>query len=97
MWLVGAAIATVRSQLLQRRIQYSAPCPQSYWGNLHWCHVYKACRILTALVAFAWMGWIILLFLIVISITFAVVNGAFGHPMHGRYDPRTSTYSTRRF
>jgi len=28
------------------------------WGNLNWCHTYTACRLLTAIVAFTWMSWI---------------------------------------
>ncbi|QRV84132.1 hypothetical protein RhiJN_12148 [Ceratobasidium sp. AG-Ba] len=26
------------------------------WPNLNWCQIYKPCRILVALMAFAWMG-----------------------------------------
>jgi hypothetical protein len=38
------------------------------------------------------MSWIILTFLLVLSILFTIVNKAFGEPMHGRYDPRESHY-----
>ncbi|KAJ3559349.1 hypothetical protein NM688_g402 [Phlebia brevispora] len=65
----------------------------TFWGNLHWCHEFLACRLLTTLVAFAWMGWIIIFLLLAISVMFAAANGAFGHPMHGRYDPRASAYA----
>ncbi|KAH9943628.1 hypothetical protein B0H21DRAFT_695466, partial [Amylocystis lapponica] len=68
----------------------------TYWGNLNWCWAYAPCRLLTALVAFAWMGWIVLLALLVISALFAVANSAFGDPLHGRYDPRLSQYGPSR-
>lgn len=65
---------------------------QSFWGNLNWCHEFSACRLLTALVAFAWMNWIILFSLLGLSVLFTIVNAAFSEPMHGRYDPRESHY-----
>jgi len=64
----------------------------NYWGNLRWCHTYKACRLLTAIVAFAWMGWVLILALLVMSLMFAVSNSAFSEPLHGRWDPRESHY-----
>jgi len=64
----------------------------SSWGNLHFCHQYQACRLLTALVAFAWMGWIMILMLLVMSALFAFSNNAFHEPLHGRWDPRESHY-----
>jgi len=64
----------------------------SFWGDLRFCHQYKACRLLTALVAFAWMGWIVIVILLLISIMFAVSNNAFHEPLHGRWDPRESHY-----
>jgi len=68
----------------------------SFWGDLAWCRHFQQCRILTALVAFAWMGFIILFTLLIISLLFAVSNEAFGKPLHGRYDPRASAYGPRR-
>ncbi|CEL56528.1 hypothetical protein RSOLAG1IB_07877 [Rhizoctonia solani AG-1 IB] len=35
------------------------------WPNLNWCQIYQPCRILVALIAFAWMGFILLTFLMV--------------------------------
>jgi len=61
-----------------------------FWGNLHFCHQYETCRLLTALVAFVWMGWIIIFVLLFISVMFAYANNAFGEPFHGRWDPRHS-------
>jgi len=66
------------------------------WGNLKWCWVYEPCRLLTALVAFAWMGWIVLFALLLVSALFALSNSAFGDPLHGRFDPRLSSYSGSR-
>jgi len=68
----------------------------SLWGNLHFCHMYRACRILTALVAFTWMGVIMLLALIVMSALFAISNRAFHEPLHGQWDPRESHYRDSR-
>ncbi|KAF8913672.1 hypothetical protein CPB85DRAFT_1375534 [Mucidula mucida] len=65
------------------------------WGNLSWCQQYQPCRILTAMLAFTWMGWIILTLIMVMSIMFVVVNGALLEPMHGRWDPRASIYGHR--
>lgn len=64
----------------------------SFWGDLRFCSHYKACRLLTALVGFAWMGWIMLFALLLISVMFAVSNNAFHEPLHGRWDPRESHY-----
>ncbi|ETW79581.1 hypothetical protein HETIRDRAFT_435012 [Heterobasidion irregulare TC 32-1] len=66
----------------------------SFWGDLGWCQQYQPCRILSALVAFAWLGWISLLFLIVLSLIHCVKNDAFGSPLHGRSYPRDSTVYT---
>ncbi|KAI0742220.1 hypothetical protein C8Q80DRAFT_1186786 [Daedaleopsis nitida] len=64
----------------------------TFWGHLSWCHQYWQCRVLTVLVAFAWMCWILTLVLIVISILFAIANSALFRPLHGRYDPHSSFY-----
>ncbi|KAJ7284559.1 hypothetical protein C8J57DRAFT_1431984 [Mycena rebaudengoi] len=72
-----------------------AAIASSIWGDLSFCHHFRACRILTAMLAFAWMSWIILLGLLVMSIFIAVVNAALFAPFHGRWNPRESTYSER--
>ncbi|KAL6307319.1 hypothetical protein BKA93DRAFT_727798, partial [Sparassis latifolia] len=59
------------------------------WGDLHWCWIYQPCRLLTALVAFAWIGWITILVLLVLSTLFVTVNRALYAPLHGRYDFRS--------
>ena len=48
--------------------------------------------MLTVLVAFAWMCWVITFALLLVSILFAAANSAFFHPLHGRYDPHASFY-----
>ncbi|RDX48450.1 hypothetical protein OH76DRAFT_1404711 [Lentinus brumalis] len=40
----------------------------SIWPNLTFCMQYAPCRILTAMMAFAWLGWTTLVGLIVIAI-----------------------------
>ncbi|KAJ7086147.1 hypothetical protein B0H15DRAFT_845568 [Mycena belliarum] len=66
------------------------------WGDLSFCHQFRACRILTAMLAFAWMSWIVLLCSLVASIFASIANAAFFAPFHGRWNPRESTYSNRR-
>jgi len=58
-----------------------------HWGDLGWCHSFKACRILTALLAFTWMSWIMTFFLTVSCIWYIVRNDGFSQPVHGRYYP----------
>ncbi|KAI0295167.1 hypothetical protein B0F90DRAFT_1670204 [Multifurca ochricompacta] len=62
----------------------------SMWGNLGWCHHYSPCRLLTALVAVAWTGWVFLFFLLSASLVHAFVNRAWNEPMHGHLYPRDS-------
>jgi fatty acid desaturase len=62
------------------------------WGNLSSCWVYSTCRILTTLLAFAWLGWLLVLALFVMSLLFAIANKAFHDPMHGRWDRRATNY-----
>ncbi|KAI0092218.1 hypothetical protein BDY19DRAFT_587586 [Irpex rosettiformis] len=62
------------------------------WGDLSWCHIYRPCRILTAMVAFSWMGFILIFILLITNLMFAIANHAFRQPLHGRYDPRASGY-----
>ncbi|KAI0061352.1 hypothetical protein BV25DRAFT_1826861 [Artomyces pyxidatus] len=67
-----------------------AAIASSLWGDLGWCQHFEACRILSALVAFAWLGWIVILALLVISLLHSFANGAFMDPAHGRMYPRES-------
>ncbi|KAJ7056675.1 hypothetical protein C8F01DRAFT_1154537 [Mycena amicta] len=68
----------------------------SIWGDLGFCQQYRACRILTTLLAFAWLSWIVIGCSLVCSVFVAVANSAFFAPFHGRWNPRESTYSDRR-
>ncbi|KAF9254353.1 hypothetical protein L218DRAFT_1082378 [Marasmius fiardii PR-910] len=87
MLLVGAAIATTTSN----------PPLRAKWGNLSSCNAgFVQCRVLTALIAFAWINWIVLTILIVIAIGIAAANHGWNEPMHGRWDPRGSVYRDSR-
>jgi hypothetical protein len=45
------------------------------------------------MLAFAWLGWITLTALLVLAGLFCVANKALNEPLHGRWDPRMSTFS----
>jgi len=67
----------------------------SIWPNLpSFCSQFEACRLLDAMLAFAWLCWIALCAQIVITLIFASVNGSWNDPAHGRW-VRDSTYSSR--
>ncbi|PAV17086.1 hypothetical protein PNOK_0715000 [Pyrrhoderma noxium] len=70
------------------------------WPNLPaFCSQFQACRILTAMLAFAWMGWIMLTTLIFVTVLYASANGAWHEPAHGYWirelpsNARASEYS----
>ncbi|KAF8060189.1 hypothetical protein FPV67DRAFT_1564444 [Lyophyllum atratum] len=69
-----------------------AAISSSIWGNLSWCHQFEACRVLSALLAFAWLGWIVITMILVVSLLFSFANKALLEPLHGRWDPRASVY-----
>lgn len=64
----------------------------SYWGSLGWCSHINACRILSALVAFCWLGWIALTALLSVTLLFVIANKAWREPVHGKWDPRQTVY-----
>lgn len=77
MLLVGAAIATTTSNRPYGR----------KWGNLSACNgISINCRVLTALVAFAWINWITLTILLALAFAHAAANRSLRHPMHGHGD-----------
>ncbi|OAX37465.1 hypothetical protein K503DRAFT_693309 [Rhizopogon vinicolor AM-OR11-026] len=86
LWLVGAAVSTHTS---------NPPDINVEWGNLSSCWRYSTCRILTALLAFIWLSWLLVLTLFIMSLLFAIANKAFHDPMHGRWDRRATNYSLR--
>ncbi|ELU42147.1 MARVEL domain-containing protein [Rhizoctonia solani AG-1 IA] len=55
------------------------------WPNLNWCQIYKPCRILVALMAFAWMGFIILTFLMVGTLFVASTRGGWYDHTHSEW------------
>jgi len=76
MWIVGASIAS----------------DHSHWGDLNSCHGFRECRILTALVAFAWINfiWVFVHMLVSVGLGFAK---KFAAPFHGRNDtPKGETF-----
>ncbi|KAI0338668.1 hypothetical protein BDW22DRAFT_1362759 [Trametopsis cervina] len=91
-WVSTFAGETVGLFILFVMWLVGAAISTSIWGDLSWCHQFQACRLLTAMVAFAWMGFILIFTLLLISLMFAVANRAFRQPLHGRYDPRASGY-----
>jgi len=60
------------------------------WGNLGSCHRYSPCLVLTSLVTFAWIGWVVLLALFGLALVHTFVNRAWTDPMHGYLCPRDS-------
>ncbi|KAJ6508897.1 hypothetical protein C8R45DRAFT_459351 [Mycena sanguinolenta] len=64
------------------------------WGNLGFCAEFEACRILSAIVAFSWLSWVLVTFNFGVSITFILANGALLEPLHGQWvQPRGDTES----
>lgn len=84
LWLVGCVVSTVRTPisrlsnacLSMPSISFSVPpgiaAAQSIWPNLSFCYRFEPCRILSAMMAFAWLGWIVLVVLIVLAVLNAV-------------------------
>ncbi|KAI0764129.1 hypothetical protein BC629DRAFT_1293649 [Irpex lacteus] len=91
-WVSTFAGETVALSILFVMWLVGSAIASGEWGNLHWCQIYKPCRILTAMVAFSWMGFIIIFILLITNLMFAIANRAFREPLHGRYDPRASGY-----
>lgn len=90
-------ISTFRGELVGLFILWlmylvGAAIATSFWGNLGWCQIYLACRLLSTLVAFAWMNFIIMSFIFFVDIAFVVANKGLREPLHGRWDPRASHY-----
>jgi len=71
------------------------------WGNLGFCARFEACRVLSAIVAFCWLSWILVSFNFGVSLTFILANSALLEPMHGIWVPgatqndRESQYTER--
>ncbi|KAF8208857.1 hypothetical protein K438DRAFT_1917225 [Mycena galopus ATCC 62051] len=58
------------------------------WGNLGFCAEFEQCRVLSAMVAFCWLAWIMVSFNFGVSITFILANGALLEPLHGQWVPQ---------
>jgi len=57
------------------------------WGNLGFCQEFEACRVLSAIVAFSWLSWVMVSFNFGVSITFILANNALLEPLHGQWVP----------
>ncbi|KIK55912.1 hypothetical protein GYMLUDRAFT_47504 [Collybiopsis luxurians FD-317 M1] len=49
-----------------------AAAASNLWGDLSFCQQFQACQILSALEAFAWLGWLVLTAMIIISVVVIV-------------------------
>ncbi|KAF7365297.1 hypothetical protein MVEN_00401500 [Mycena venus] len=58
------------------------------WGSLGFCARFEACRVLSAIVAFSWLAWIMVTFNFGVSLTFILANGAMLEPLHGQWVPQ---------
>ncbi|KIY47713.1 hypothetical protein FISHEDRAFT_44814 [Fistulina hepatica ATCC 64428] len=85
-WIVGAGVASV-SKFNSDTV--------TYWGSLLWCQEYEACRVLTTLVAFVWLGWITITLIMGLNVLFIMANGseALRDDVHGRWSGDTSPAS----
>lgn len=103
LWIIGASIATVSTLIEDGNVASSLICPvfqhtgnlpdpETHWGDLSSCWMFSSCRVLTALVAFTWASWVLVLILFITSFLFAIANKAFREPMHGRWDRRATYY-----
>jgi len=57
------------------------------WGNLGFCQEFEACRVLSAIVAFSWLCWLLVSFNFGVSLVFIFANGAMLEPLHGQWVP----------
>jgi len=90
-------ISTFRGELIGLSVLWlfwlvGAAVASSLWGDLSFCHEFNACRVLSTLVAFSWLGWITLTAILAVNILFSFANKALTEPLHGRWDPRISHY-----
>ncbi|KAJ6584882.1 hypothetical protein B0H19DRAFT_1107001 [Mycena capillaripes] len=60
------------------------------WGSLGFCAQFEACRVLSAVVAFSWLSWVLVTFNLGVSATFVVANSALLEPLHGMWVPGSS-------
>ncbi|CAG7848856.1 SubName: Full=Uncharacterized protein {ECO:0000313/EMBL:CCA74990.1} [Serendipita indica DSM 11827] len=50
----------------------------SIWPDLNFCVQYSPCRVLQAMIAWAWLGWIVITFILLTSTFFALRAGNWG-------------------
>ncbi|KAL0574020.1 hypothetical protein V5O48_007942 [Marasmius crinis-equi] len=81
--LVGAAIATD-----QFRNSGNLSGISTSRGNLTGCNSFD-CRLLTTIIAFAWITWSTLTLLMLTSALYSTVHSGWDEPMHARWAPRS--------
>jgi len=91
-------VSTFRAELIGLAFLWimwivGAAVASNSWAYLSWCWRYEPCRVLSALVSFAWLGWLVLTAIFVVCLLFTTANRAYHEPLHGRWDPRVSIYA----
>jgi len=54
----------------------------SIWPNLNFCISSHACQLLQAMLAFAWLSWLVLTFLLVVSLVYAIRSRRWNGHVH---------------
>ncbi|KAJ8085527.1 hypothetical protein PM082_004345 [Marasmius tenuissimus] len=88
-------IRTYRAELIALMILWllwlgGAAAASSIWGGLEWCQQFEPCRVLSALLAFAWLGWITLTAIIAVSSRVSWEHGGLTTTLHGRSSSRAA-------
>ncbi|KAJ6619476.1 hypothetical protein B0H10DRAFT_1163509 [Mycena sp. CBHHK59/15] len=88
----GNLVSTFRGELVGLFVIWffwlvGAAIASSQWGNLGFCAQFEACRVLSAIVAFSWLSWVMVSFNFGVSLTFILANGALLEPLHGQWVP----------
>ena len=65
---------------------------QTAFSGVSGCQVNDSCRLISAILAFAWLGWITLSVILGLALLFSFANRAFKEPLHGRWDPRQTIF-----
>ncbi|ESK86432.1 hypothetical protein Moror_4939 [Moniliophthora roreri MCA 2997] len=65
-----------------------AAAASDIWGGLNWCQQFQPCRVLSALLAFAWLGFITLTAIIGVSSYVSWSYGGLVTPLHRRDSSR---------
>lgn len=99
LWLIGCGISTVRPIRLSYKDENQLSIndcllPQNIWPDLSWCLHFAACRVLTGMIAFAWLGWIVISGILGILIAQALKKARPSPPIMVEWATFDSTRST---